>query len=85
MRPVPCWDEYSCQGVDSDHLAACQLREHGCQTMKIILRPLVERMIMAVGTLHPTSHENFADKLCLLPRVLDKGEEGSGPYSAESL
>ena len=39
--------------VDSDHLAACQFREHGCQTMKIILRPLVERMIVTVGTFHP--------------------------------
>src|SRR5687767_12582645 len=56
---------------------AIQTREHGGETVIIVLRPAVERMIVAVGALQPHAHEYGAHEFGLAARVANHAREVS--------
>ena len=43
--------------------------------MEVVLRPLVQGMVVAVGTFHPTAHKDFCGKLRLQPGIFDRDKE----------
>ena len=66
-------------GIEPDNLSTCELREHRSESMKVILRPFIQRMIVTVGTLHPTAHKDLGDEFRLQPGILNCGIECRWP------
>ena len=51
--------------IQFDHLLPGKLRKDCGKPVKVILSPLVQRVVVAISTFHPAPHKGFSGKLGL--------------------